>query len=79
MTKDNVNVVVDAVIFYSIVNSYRSLFSVNKLNFSIEELTHTSLRDVFGVTTLQEALEDREKVGNHLLELIKGPTANWGV
>jgi len=79
MTKDNVNVIIDAVIYYSIDNSYRSLFSVNNLEFSITELTHTSLRDVFGITTLQEALEDREKVANHLLDLLRTPTSNWGV
>jgi len=79
MTKDNVNVIIDAVLFYQIENTMKSLFSVNKLEYSINELTHTSLRDVFGVTTLQEALEERDKVGNHLLDLLKGPTHNWGV
>jgi len=79
MTRDNVNVIIDAVIYYQIENSYKSLFSVNDLEFSIIELTHTSLRDVFGVTTLQEALEDREKVADHLLNLLRVPTHNWGV
>jgi len=79
MTKDNVNVIIDAVIYWKIDNSYKSLFSVNDLEFSIIELTHTSLRDVFGVTTLQEALEDREKVADHLLNLLRIPTHNRGV
>jgi len=78
MTRDNVNVIIDAVIYWQIDNTYKSLFSVKDLEFSIEELTHTSLRDVFGVTTLQEALEDRERVAEHLLDLLKVPTGNWG-
>jgi len=55
------------------------MFSVNNLEFCIHEITCTSLRDVFGVTTLQEALEDRDKLANHLLEMLKHPTNNWGV
>ena len=79
MTKDNVNVIIDAVIYFQISNSSKSLFSVSDIEFCISELAHTSLRNVFGTTTLQEALEDREKVADELLEDLKGPTTNWGV
>lgn len=79
MTKDNIAVIVDAVVYYQVEDTYKSLFSVANLPFSITELCRTSLRDVFGVTTLQEALEDREVPAEKLKELMDEATVNWGV
>jgi len=79
MTKDNINVIVDAVVYYEIEDSYKSLFSVYDLPFSINELCRTGLRDVFGVVTLQEALEDRDKLAAHLREHMDEATLTWGV
>ena len=52
ITKDNINVIIDAVVYYQVENSYRSVFAVQKLFESIKEIAATSLRDVFGITTL---------------------------
>jgi erythrocyte band 7 integral membrane protein len=79
MTKDNINVIVDAVVYYEIEDSYKSLFSVYDLPFSINELCRTGLRDVFGMVTLQEALEDRDRLAHHLREHMDDATLTWGV
>jgi len=79
MTKDNIAVIVDAVVYYQVEDTYKSLFSVYDLPFSITELCRTSLRDVFGIITLQEALEDREKPAEKLKELMDEATVTWGV
>jgi erythrocyte band 7 integral membrane protein len=79
MTKDNLNIIVDAVIYYQIEDSYKSLFSIGDLKFGLFELCHTALRDVFGFVTLQEALEDRDKLANHLKEHMDEPCQKWGV
>jgi regulator of protease activity HflC (stomatin/prohibitin superfamily) len=79
MTKDNINVIVDAVVFYKVDNSYKSLFSVYDLRFSLTELCRTSLRDVFGEVTLQQALEDRETLAEKLMILMDEATLTWGV
>lgn len=79
MTKDNLNVIIDAVVYYQIENTYRSLFSVKELEHSIMEIAHTSLRDVFGTVTLQEALEERDLLAEELVKLIAPAAANWGV
>jgi erythrocyte band 7 integral membrane protein len=79
MTKDNINVIVDAVVYYEIEDSYKSLFSVYDLPFSINELCRTGLRDVFGMVTLQEALEDRDRLAHHLREHMDEATLTWGV
>lgn len=79
MTKDNLNVVVDSVVYYQIEDTYKSLFSIGDLRYALAELCHTALRDVFGVITLQEALEDRDKVADHLRENMDTACEKWGV
>jgi len=79
MTKDNINVIVDAVIYYQIEDSYKSLFSIVDLPFSIAELCRTSLRDVFGMVTLQQALEDRDHLAEKLEALMDEASITWGV
>jgi len=79
MTKDNVYVTIDAVVYYHIEDAYKSLFSVQSVEAAIIEIAKTTLRDVFGHTMLQEALETKEKMASHIRELIEHPTFAWGV
>ena len=79
ITKDNISVIIDAVVYFQIENSYRSVFGIDQLLYGIKELALTSMRDVFGTTTLQEALEDRDKAAEALFSIIALPAAKWGV
>jgi len=79
MTKDNVNVTIDAVIYYRIEDAYRALFSVENVALATAEIAKTALRDVFGHTLLQEALETKEKMARYIKDTIEKPTYNWGV
>jgi len=79
ITKDNINVLIDFVVYYQIENSYKAVYAIENLDYSIGEIAITSLRDVFGITTLQDALEERDKTAEHLYEIISGPAASWGV
>ena len=79
MTKDNISVIVDAVVYYQVEDTYKSMFSVENLPYSIAELCRTGLRDVFGIVTLQEALEDRDKLAHHLRKHMDEATLTWGV
>jgi len=79
MTKDNVNVTIDAVVYYKIEDAYRALFSVENIEQACAEIAKTTLRDVFGHTLLQEALETKEKMARYIRETIEKPTYNWGV
>jgi len=79
MTKDNVNVTIDAVVYYRIEDAYRALYSVQNVEQAVAEIAKTTLRDVFGHTLLQEALETKEKMARYIRETIEKPTYNWGV
>mmetsp|Transcript_10539 Transcript_10539/g.14776 ORF Transcript_10539/g.14776 Transcript_10539/m.14776 type:complete len:274 (+) Transcript_10539:78-899(+) len=78
MTKDNVNITIDAVVYYHIEDAYRSLFAVENVEVAIREIAKTTLRDVFGNVMLQEALETKEKMAAQIKEIIEKPTFNWG-
>lgn len=79
MTKDNIAVIVDAVVYYQVEHTYKSVFSVANLNFSIVELCRTGMRDVFGMVTLQEALEDRDKLAEKLENHMDEASLTWGI
>ena len=79
MTRDNVNVAIDAVVYYKTEDACRALFSVENLEQAVGEIAKTALRDVFGHTLLQEALETKDKIATHIREIIEKPTYNWGV
>jgi len=79
MTKDNVYATIDAVVYYHIEDACKALFSIQDLKAAIVEIAKTSLRDVFGHTLLQEALETKEKMAAKIKELIEPPTFDWGV
>ena len=79
MTKDNVNILIDAVVYYQIEEPYKALFKVQQVFQAIAEISKTTLRDIFGHVTLQEALETKEKMAQLIRELIDKPTEDWGV
>jgi len=79
MTKDNVNVTIDAVVYYHVEDAYKAAFHVEDCRFAIIEIAKTSMRDVFGHTLLQESLEGKDKMAAHVRELIDRPTHNWGI
>lgn len=78
MTKDNVNITIDAVVYYHIEDPYKALFAVENVELAIAEIAKTTVRDVFGHVLLQEALETKEKMAAHIKEIIEKPTYNWG-
>ena len=79
MTKDNVNIIIDAVVYYQIEDPVKTLFQVQNVLQAIGEISKTTLRDIFGHVTLQEALETKEKMALLIRELIDKPTEDWGV
>ena len=79
ITKDNVNIQIDAIVFYFTYDPYKSIFEVSNLPMSIAEIAKTTLRDVFGNVLLQEAFESREKIAELIKEVVDKPTEKWGV
>lgn len=79
MTKDNVEISVESVVYYKIVDVYKATFGVMNIREAVDELTHTTLRDALGRMTLQECIEHRNSLADKVREAIAKPTYEWGV
>ncbi len=79
ITKDNVSVTVDAVIYYKVVDPVKAEFEVENFDMAATTLAQTNLRNVVGDKTLDEALTARDIINNSLREVLDEATNGWGV
>jgi regulator of protease activity HflC (stomatin/prohibitin superfamily) len=79
ITKDNVTMAVDTVVYYQITDPQRAMYEIVDLGFAITQLTITTLRNVMGELALDETLVSRETVNNKLQTVLDEATDKWGV
>jgi regulator of protease activity HflC (stomatin/prohibitin superfamily) len=80
ITRDNVTVTVDAVVFYRVIDSIKAIVNVKDYLYAVSQISQTSLRSTIGKTTLQDLLQERDQVSAELQQIIDGPTEGpWGV
>jgi len=79
ITKDNVSVKVNAVIYFRVVSPEKSIIEVENYLYATSQLAQTSLRSVLGQSELDELLAHRESINQHLQEILDRPTDPWGV
>ncbi|KAI8835741.1 hypothetical protein BC829DRAFT_436796 [Chytridium lagenaria] len=73
MSRDNVLINIDSVLFWEVVEPYTATFLVADVRKAIIERTQTTLRHVIGARTLQDCIENRESVAHEIQEIIAGP------
>ncbi len=79
ITKDNVSVKVNAVIYYRALNPQNAVVQVEDFHFATSQLAQTTLRSILGQSELDELLSDREKINHALQEIIDKQTDPWGI
>lgn len=79
MTKDNISVTVDAVVFVKIVNTKDSLVNIRNIWDSVMKYAQTTMRDVVGDVELDELLARRDEVADKIANIVDRETADWGV
>jgi len=79
LTKDNVPVNVDSVLYMKPVDLEKAVLAVENYYQATQLASQTTLREVIGKVSLNELLAEREKVGAHLREIIDEKTESWGI
>ncbi|MCD6103618.1 MAG: SPFH/Band 7/PHB domain protein [Thermotogaceae bacterium] len=79
ITKDNVVVTVDAVIYYEITDAYKVVYNVSDFQFATLKLAQTNLRNVIGELELDQTLTSRERINTKLRAVLDDATDKWGV
>ncbi|NQT78850.1 MAG: slipin family protein [Candidatus Aminicenantes bacterium] len=79
ITKDNVSVKVNAVVYFRVMEPQRAIVEVQDYLFATSQLAQTTLRSVLGVVELDDLLSEREKLNAQLQEIIDKHTDPWGI
>jgi regulator of protease activity HflC (stomatin/prohibitin superfamily) len=79
ITKDNVSVSVDAVVYFRVVDPVRAIVEVEDYKYATSQIAQTTLRSVCGAVELDELLSERERLNLKLQEIIDRQTDPWGV
>ncbi len=79
ITKDNVPVRIDAVVYYKIIDPEKATIEVENYRKATSEVSQTTLRGIAGASELDEILAEREKVNDKLHEIIDDSTDPWGI
>ncbi len=80
ITRDNVTLKVDAVVYYRVVDAVKAAINVQDYAYAVSQVAQTSLRAVIGQSDLDQLLSERDKINAHLKDVIDAPTEEpWGV
>ncbi|MEU2554017.1 slipin family protein [Streptomyces sp. NPDC013313] len=79
ITRDNVTVRVDAVVYFRVVDPVSALVKVEDYKFAVSQMAQTSLRSIIGKSDLDDLLSNREKLNQGLELMIDSPAVGWGV
>ncbi len=78
ITKDNVTIRIDTVVFYQITEPRRAVYEIQNLQTGIKNLTTTTMRDVIGKMELDTTLSSRDQINTQLRQILDEATDKWG-
>lgn len=79
ITKDNVSISINAIIYFQIIEPKSAVYEIQNLSDAIEKLTQTTLRNLVGQIDLDETLVSRDKINHELRAILDEATNKWGV
>lgn len=79
ITKDNVSVRINAVIYYNIFDASKAILAVQDYYYAVGQLAQTTMRNAVGEVTLDELLTSREKISEKICKIIDEATDPWGI
>lgn len=79
ITKDNVTLEIDALLYFQITDPFKACYEVENLPMAIEKLTQTTLRNIIGELELDQTLSSRDTINSKLRTILDDATDKWGV
>lgn len=79
ITKDNVTIDIDAVLYYRVADPQKATYAVQNLPYALETLTRTTLRNIVGEIELDQTLASRDMINKKMREVIEEASIGWGV
>jgi len=79
ITKDNVSINVNAVLYYKVTDAKRAIIEVEEFNFAVSQLSQTTMRDVVGEVSLDDLLSKRESISKRIRGIVDKATDSWGI
>ena len=79
ITKDNVSVRINAVIYYKVFDASKAILEVENYYYAVSQLAQTTMRNVVGSVSLNELLGEREKISAEICKIIDEATDPWGI
>ena len=79
ITKDNVSVKINAVIYYNIFDASKAVLGVEDFHYAVSQLSQTTMRNIVGSVTLDELLTSREEISVNICNIVDKETDSWGI
>lgn len=79
LTKDNVSVGINAVIYYKMVDAGKSVLNIENVHYAILQLAQTTMRNVVGEVTLDQLLADRAHISEKIQTVVEATCVEWGI
>ncbi|MBP7819650.1 slipin family protein, partial [Candidatus Gracilibacteria bacterium] len=79
ITKDNISISINAVIYYKIIDTSKAVIEVENFFYAMSQLAQTTMRNIVGGSTLDQLLQERESIANSIETFINKAAINWGI
>ena len=79
ITRDNVSVNVNAVLYYQVTDASKAILEVQNFSYTLSQLSQTTMRDVVGEITLDDVLSKREAISKRIQQIVDAATDPWGL
>lgn len=79
ITKDNVTIRINAVIYYKVFDAAKAIIAVERFQYAVSQLAQTTMRNAVGAVSLDELLTERDKISSEICRIIDEATDPWGI
>ena len=79
ITKDNVSIRINAVIYFKIFDASKAIIAVENYHYAVSQLAQTTMRNAVGSVSLDELLSERDKISSEICKIIDEATDPWGI